>query len=67
MRSPGLEHPAVVDYKKTLEQIKAEQVPVVEQLNQDIQELLEEIKTPVPPALTSDPAFDKEAETLPGI
>ena len=61
------EHPAVVDYKRTLESIKTEQCASVDQLNQDIQQYLREVKTPVPPARTSDPVFDPEATTLPGV
>lgn len=61
------EHPAVVDYKKTLESIKAEQCPEVDRLNREIKQYLSDVTTPVPPARTSDPMFDKEVETLPGI
>jgi len=61
------EHPAVVDYKKTIEQIKTDQCASLDTLNQDLKQYLHEVRTPVPPARTSDPVYDKEATTLPGV
>ena len=61
------EHPAVLDYKKTIESIKTDQCADLDRVNREIKQYLNEVTTPVPPARTSDPVFDPEATTLPGI